>query len=254
MFFNTRKSIMMILIIVIVCLMIPFSFAEDNSTDDDLGYTIEFVSDDCYFDSSVENDTGDGSFDNPYKCLTDDRVRNNTVIHLRDGEYNFTPLKSKNNLTIHGQNPEKTIIKGDGSVLMVDTRFTLDNVTFINTPIMNRGIMNATNCIFKNANANAVKNNLSYGGAVYAASHQHDTYLTNCRFINNSAYCGGAVFINGGLLQAIGCSFMNNTALGYGGAIACENQYGSKPRFRIINSIFDGDKSVNNLGGAIFAQ
>ncbi|MDO5809822.1 MAG: C1 family peptidase [Methanobrevibacter sp.] len=254
MFINTRKSFIMILIIAIVCLMIPFSFAADNATNDDLGYTIELVSDDYYFDSSVENDTGDGSFENPYKYLTDERVKNNTVIHLREGEYNFTPLKSKNNITIHGQNPEKTIINGNGNVLLADTRFTLDNVTFINTPIMNQGIMNATNCIFKNANAKTLKNNLSYGGAIYAVSHQHDTYLTNCLFINNSAYYGGAVFINGGLLQAIGCSFMNNTALGYGGALACENQYGSKSRFRILNSIFDGDKSVNNLGGAIFAQ
>ena len=156
MFKNTKKSLVMIIIIIVICLTIPFSFASDNSTDNEVGYTIEFIFDDYYFDSSIENDTGDGSFDNPYKYLTDERIRNNTVIHLKEGEYNFTPLNSKSNITIYGENPAKTIVNGNGSVLLVNTKFLLNNITFINTPIFNQGMMNATNTIFKKVSSKRI--------------------------------------------------------------------------------------------------
>ena len=255
MFINTKKSSIMILIIAIIFLLIPFSFAEDNATQDsELEYSLEFIYHDYYFDASIENDTGDGSIDNPYKYLNDDRIRDDSVIHLRDGEYNFTPFNPKNNITIYGENPERTILNADGNLFVVNTQFKLSNVTFINTPIINHGTMNATNCQFKNSNSKALENELSYGGAIYVNSHQYSTYLTNCSFINNSAYYGGAIFINGGILEVINSTFKNNIALSYGGAIACQNQYGNKPRIKIINSSFNGDKSVNNAGGAIFSQ
>ena len=254
MFKNTKKSLVMIIIIIVICLTIPFSFASDNSTDNEVGYTIEFIFDDYYFDSSIENDTGDGSFDNPYKYLTDERIRNNTVIHLKEGEYNFTPLNSKSNITIYGENPAKTIVNGNGSVLLVNTKFLLNNITFINTPIFNQGMMNATNTIFKNSNAYTMKNGLSYGGAIYTVSHQHNIYLTNCSFINNSAYYGGAIYNMGGVLDIVNCSFINNTASSYGGAVACENQLSFRPRLKIANSNFYADRSLNNMAGAIFVQ
>ena len=244
----------MILIISAICLTVPFSFASDNSTNDEVGYTIEFIYNDYYFDSSIENDTGDGSPDNPYKCLTDDRIRNNTVLHLKDGEYNFTPLNSKTNITIYGENADNTVIRGDGKVFLVNTKFTLKNITFLNTPIFNQGTLNATNTIFKNSNAHTLNTGLSYGGAIYTVSHQHHIYLTNCSFINNSAYYGGAIYNTGGVLEVINCSFINNTASSYGGAIACENQLSFRPKLKVINTIFEGDKSLNNMAGAIFVQ
>ena len=37
---------------------------------------------DYYFDANVENDTGDGSIDNPYKTLTSSRIKDYSNIHL----------------------------------------------------------------------------------------------------------------------------------------------------------------------------
>ena len=84
MFLNTKKSIILFLIVIILIVIIPISFAEDNVT------LSNQTSNHYYFDSNVENDTGNGSFSNPYKYLTDERVPDNSVIHLADGEYNFT--------------------------------------------------------------------------------------------------------------------------------------------------------------------
>ncbi len=227
----------------------PISFAEDNQT------LNNYTGNDYYFDINLENDTGDGSSDNPYKYLADERIRDNSIIHFEPGEYNFTPLNGKSNITIIGKNPENTTIRGNGNVFLVEKSFVLSNITFTNTPVFNQGILNATNCIFKDTMAYAHSyNGLSYGGAIYTVSHQHSAHVTNCTFINNSAYYGGAIFNEGALLEVENCKFINNTAMGYGGAIASVNTGTVKSRLRITNSLFSGDKSLNNAGGAIYVQ
>ena len=58
-----NKTIIFILIF-IGLVLIPFSFAQDNSTEvlsDDGSYS------DIYFDASLADDNGDGSKENPYK-------------------------------------------------------------------------------------------------------------------------------------------------------------------------------------------
>lgn len=244
MFLNTKKSIILFLIVIILIVIIPISFADDNVT------LSNQTSNHYYFDSNVENDTGNGSFSNPYKYLTDERVPDNSVIHLADGEYNFTPVNSKENLTFHGQNMTRTVIKGNGNVLLVDRSFTLSDITFVNVPIFNQGNLNAVNCIFENTTGyNYLGKNLSHGGAIYSVSSSYSTHLTNCSFINNSAYCGGAIFVKGAILEVSGCSFINNNAWSYGGAIACEFQGSHKPRVKITNSTIAGSHA--SFGSAI---
>lgn len=75
----------------ILCLLfvIPASFAMDNQTvvaADDAGEDNLAVND-YYFDVNIENDTGNGSQYNPYKEFTTDRIKDNSVIHLANGEY-----------------------------------------------------------------------------------------------------------------------------------------------------------------------
>ena len=227
----------------------PISFAHDNAT---ALVQEQTVSSDYYFDASLENDTGDGSFENPYKELTDERLFDNSVIHLAEGEYNLEMLNYKSNLTIYGANPQNTIINGNGLKLLAKERFDLSNLTLVNIPVFNPGKMNAFNCIFKNSEATYLSDQLPSGGAIYIASKDNSAYLNNCTFINNSAYYGGAIYLGGGDLEAVNCSFINNTAIGYGGAIACVNQEASKPKIRISNSNFLNDRSLNSAGGAVF--
>ncbi|WP_458406168.1 C1 family peptidase [Methanobrevibacter sp.] len=249
MFLNTKKSIILFAIVIILIFITPISFAEENQT------LNNYTGTDYYFDCNLENDTGDGSPDNPYKYLADERIKDNSIIHFEPGEYNFTPLNSKTNITIIGKDPENTIINGNSKVLLVEKSFILSNVTFTNTPIFNQAILNATNCIFKDTCAyNQLNKGISYGGAVYTVSHQHSAYFSKCYFINNTAYYGGAIFNNGALLEVDNCYFINNTAIGYGGAVAGVNVGSTKSRIQIKNSIFNGDKSLNNAGGAIYIQ
>ena len=75
-FFNNKKSAIFIFTVLIFLVFTPISFAHDNATGPVQEQT---VSSDYYFDASIENDTGDGSFENPYKELTDERLFDNSV-------------------------------------------------------------------------------------------------------------------------------------------------------------------------------
>ena len=221
---NTMKRMKIIAFItLLVCLSIavPASFAVDDDiaiaisdnqdssiSDDVLG------SNDYYFNASVENDTGSGSIDNPYKELTTDRIKDNSILHLADGEYDlgFYFSKSANNVTIIGQNVEKTVISYSGKNFpnfRVTNSLTLQNVTLINLVIDDsyNAIVNANNVIFKNSKSSPISVELA----------NTVVNLTRCTFINNTADFG-PIFIRDGTLNINDSLFLNNYAT-FGGAI-----------------------------------
>ena len=55
-------------------------------------------SNEIYFSSDALNDDGNGSIDNPYKTLSDDRIKPNSILHFSSGIYNYTPINSSNNV------------------------------------------------------------------------------------------------------------------------------------------------------------
>ena len=70
--FELKKSVMFILMLLIL-IIIPISYANDNVTSDDSPVDIEneeiLIQNAVYFNSSVEND-GIGTQENPYKYLS----------------------------------------------------------------------------------------------------------------------------------------------------------------------------------------
>ena len=110
--------------ILILLMIVPISFAQDSDAlilNDSSSYADGLISvsandvvltsaNEYYFDASAEND-GNGTFENPFKYLTDVRIYDNSVIHLASGEYTLSPSKTHSNVTIYGQN---SIIKGNG--------------------------------------------------------------------------------------------------------------------------------------------
>jgi len=56
------------------------------------------------------------------------------------------------------------------------------------------------------------------GGFIYYLASSTLT-LENVQFWNGIAYQGGAIFLQGGYLNATGCEFKENNSVGYGGAI-----------------------------------
>ena len=240
--------------VLILLMIIPYAFAEENTTITfESSSNATFLSSDFYFDSNATHDHGEGTSDNPYRELRDGRILDNSVIHLKNGVYEFSQLNSHNNISFIGENPSETVINGHGATLIVNTRLILTNVTLCNLNIFNQGNLIATNAIFTNSTATESGSySDSYGGAIYCVDRFHNAYLTNCTFTNNYARYGGAIYLNGGILEINDCTFINNTAYDYGGAIACNSPIVSSPRVTIKKTKFIDDKSLNDAGGAIY--
>ena len=121
-----RHHRLLLIALLLLIFIIPSSHAMDNQTWDlieieDNQTAISTVdedtlaaSNDYYFNSSLEDDNGDGSFQNPYKYLTAERIKGNCNIHLTDGEYVLDDSKSIERVNIIGSTATKTIIKYDG--------------------------------------------------------------------------------------------------------------------------------------------
>ena len=114
--FITNKKISLLLIVFLLLIVVPSSFAHENDTvttiDNESAVAVESIdnleplrgSNDYYFDASAENDNGNGSIDNPYKYLTASRIKANANIYLADGEYNLDQSKSIDQVNIFSFN------------------------------------------------------------------------------------------------------------------------------------------------------
>ena len=202
-----RKSFVVFSLILII-LVIPSAFAADNNT---VSLNATSSSNDFYFDVNATHDHGDGTPDNPYRELRDGRILDNSVIHLKNGEYDFTSINSHKNVSFIGEDSTKTIIQGNGGVLLVNDFLLLSNITICNLNIFNQGNLYATNTVFVNSSGINTASGDSFGGAIYCVDRTHNAYLTGCTFINNYADFGGAIYLNGGILEVSDCVFINNT-------------------------------------------
>ena len=137
---------------------------------------------------------------------------------------------------------------------MVNKRLVLSNVTISNLTIFNQGNIYASNVIFTDSLAAQVNHDKSYGGAIHCVDKNHNAYLNNCTFINNHAGYGGAIYINGGILEIADCIFINNTAVNYGGARACDSRSYVASKVSIKRTKFIGSSSLSDAGGAIFIK
>ena len=279
MFERNNKYLAVFIVLLIVLISIPISFASNN-TDIAIGTDINqnevsvsndnLLGVDYYFDSS-SNESGDGSQDNPYNELTIAKLKAGSTIHLANGEYTLNNGKSLSRITIIGQDAEKTVIRYTGTSshgkfsIGVDNYLMLQNVTFIGFNFeVEGGIIQANNTIFKNGIASSTESSAtdlvnsavnSFGGSIYAYplsnyanSYSPSVILEKCTFINNTAEYGGAVFVESGDLSITDCNFIDNHAYNFGGALsAC-----SGASIRIKNSKFINDYSSNDAGGAVY--
>jgi len=237
------KFITLTTILILLLTVIPTVFAMDNGTaiavsDED---TLSSVDDDVlgadyYFDANVENDDGNGSADNPYKNLKSDRVKDNSIIHLSDGEYPLNAQVIRKNITLIGQNPQNTVVKYNHVGFAAESSITLKNLTLVGLSISDHSnsIINATNVIFKD----------SIIGSISTTFPNTQIYIENCTFLNSSATSGGAININKGSLEIVNSLFINNYAERYGGAIYLREAKFVCRNLEIINS-------TSRMGGAI---
>ena len=242
-----KNKLLLLLSIVIILFIIPHAFAQENVTDS--AADASTIANNFYFDSNAPHDHGEGTVDNPYKELRDGRILDNSVIHLKNGEYDYSQLNTHTNISFIGEDSLKTVIHGDGKTLVVNKQITLTNITVSNLNIINQGNLFAENVIFINSTANGED---SQGGAIYCSRESYNVYVTNCSFINNYADFGGAIYLNGGILDIYDCIFVNNTASHYGGAIACDSSSDSYSKVTVEKSRFINDFSLSDAGGALY--
>lgn len=228
--------------------MIPTSFAGDNQTvlaaDESVQNTTlpnnpeeDILTGDIYFDANAEKD-GDGSISNPYKVLSEDKIKDNSVIYLENGQYSLNSFITNKNLTVIGSSPSQTIIKNYGFENLDSSSYlTLKNLTFLSSNVANKGNLSIENSIFEHAPYNY--------RAVSSSVKTSLTSIINCTFSNNDN--GGAINIAGGNLT-ISASLFENNYNSQGGAIYINN----------ANAIIDNTRFISNyaddLGGSIYAE
>jgi predicted outer membrane repeat protein len=137
---------------------------------------------------------------------------------------------------------------GELYTIISDCTFTNNSASFSGGAISGENIININDSTFEGNHAH------QSGGAV--CSDNGRLTITNCDFINNSAYCGGAIGCNEISdpynLTIINSYFTNNTASGDGGAIFTHNMV-------INNSVFTNNTSKpygsgSRFAGAVFCQ
>ena len=221
--------------------LIPCANALDNQTvtwENDTGVLTK----EYYFDADIGNDTGDGTVNSPYKTLSSQTIKDNSIIHLSEGQYNLTSKISVRNVTIIGQNPSNTIISYSGVGFNVKTSLVLKGISLNNLSIENQGNITAKNVIFKNGYN-------SEGGAIKSNQYSDTRIdLDNCTFSDNHANYGGAINVNKCIININNCVFINNYAQMYGGAIACSENV----NITIKKSKFISDYSQKDAGGALY--
>ena len=235
---NGLKNYKIIALFSLLCLLIliPATYAMDNQTALEVSDEGNVTSAEYYFDANVENDTGDGSQDDPYRNLTSYRVKDNSIIYLNDGEYHLDSMINSRNLTVIGHNPLNTVITYNNNVgFAAVSSLTLRNLTLVSLAVSDysSAVITAENVIFRDSTTGSVSTTLN-----------SRVYLDNCTFSNNHATSGGAININTGSLEIVDSLFVNNYAERYGGAIYLRQAEFIARNVAIINS-------TSIMGGAV---
>ena len=258
----------MLILLFLLIIAIPTSFAGDNDTELDVSEieTLkspidnvnvssndeeEIIGEDShvYFDASVSAD-GSGTQSRPYKTLNG-RLSGYTHYHFAPGEYTVSskPYSSFSSTTMNiiGDDPENTIIRYTGSGnFFSGISLNLTGITLKNINIVASGIT-ATNTIFDSAKADidletSANYNYgnSYGGAIKISGSGSGNMWDDFWSQNGgSSYTPSkAEFDN--------CVFKNNNAA-YGGAF-----YVDSATLTLRNCRFESNHAPNG-GGAIAA-
>ena len=175
------KNIRLIALFSVFCLMllVPTVYAMDNQTVLDANDDVNVTGAVYYFDANVDDNTGNGFVNSPYRNLTPGRVNDSSVNYLSDGEYWLEGQINKRNVTFIGQSPQNTIIKYNDVGFRANNILTLQNLTLVGLSVSDysNSIITAKNVIFKD----------SISGSISTTFANTYVYLENCTFLNNHA-------------------------------------------------------------------
>ena len=127
-----KNKYFIILLPIFLLFIIPAASASDNNTDlieIDIGNTI---SNNNPLNENVDNSEDILSVDSPHKELTDDDLKNDSIIYLKNGEYDYKQKYEHRNITFIGEDTSKTIINGNGSTINITEFVSFNNLTLKN--------------------------------------------------------------------------------------------------------------------------
>ena len=123
---------------ILLIMIVPTTFAMENQTASDISVNDDDVlASEYYFDAGIDSDNGNGTKYNPYKVLKDNKIDDNSIIHLEDGEYEVMGNINHNNLTFIGKGSQNTIIK---NAFFKSSSLTLINLTLQYSSVIFRNI------------------------------------------------------------------------------------------------------------------
>ena len=237
---SKSNIIALMLAFILLIMIVPTTFAMENQTASDISVNDDDVlASEYYFDAGIDNDNGNGTKYNPYKQLKNNRLSDDSIIHLEDGEYDVKDNIYYNNLTFIGKGSQNTIIK--------NAFFKSPSLTLINMTLQYSSVTDPSNLIVKNV---VFKGYSGTYGVINSDVYKSQINIYNCTFEDNHAQIGGAIYIanNKTVLNIFDSTFTNNNAQEFGGAIASEYDVA----VTVKRSKFINDKSSNNIGGAIY--
>jgi len=233
-----------------------------------------------YFDANARAD-GDGSRNNPYKYVTDDRVPYGVTAYFANGVYEINGnidlysndgsslFSDPSKVTFYGESTDGVIFKCTNTsnvafIVNDNSRFYAYNMTFDNAVIQNNGRFEAYGVNFKNgiavdttASYYPTRNN-AFGGAIYSPGSHYATYgsgmksyltLENCLFMNNRAVYGGSIYHKYGNTIIRNTKFIDSYASLYGGVLATDGG-----DIEIENCEFINCHAAGDAGGAIYSR
>jgi len=111
---------------------------------------------------------------------------------------------------------------------------------------LNANNINIKNTTFINGYSNTSSaQTADWGGAIYSNGAYKGHVISDCKFYNNTAYNGGAIYLGGDASDIIGCEFEDNNATTSGGAVFINGLHDT-----IDDSTFNNNEA-NEFGGAV---
>ena len=206
-------------------------------------------------DTRGHDDTGNGSYTNPYKTISKGitEVHADGRVHIENGTYIGNDNKNiaiDKNLTIIGESQTGTITdaQNNGRIFTINSgrTVTIQNLTLTNGQATNGGAINnagtltVNDCTFTSNTASGIYPPNGIGGAI--VNDFGTLTVNNCTFTGNTAYASGAIDNHYGIMTVNNCTFTGNNAT-YGGAI------NSASLLNVYGSSFTGNNAT--YGGAI---
>ena len=247
-----KNKYFMIILLIFLLFIIPAASAGDNNTDlieIDIGNT---NSNNNLLNENVDNTEDILSVDSPHKELTDDDLKNDSNIYLKNGEYDYKQEYEHRNITFIGEDTSKTIINGNGSTIHITEFVSFNNLTLKNIKIYAPENLTSSNVIFKDFKYN-YSEDFPTGMIYNGYSDSSNINLVNCTFYNNTILDAGIIEVYYSTVNIKDSKIIDNENVKSDEYITYGIIYAEKSNLNISNCEFINNK-IGSPSGAVTCE